>query len=89
MPLLVESAYLKDPSGALTVEQVNGASFQPYKGSLGMGFEQGAVWVRLTLAPATASPNGGATEAVLQVDPSTWNASIYSSRPAVNGLRKR
>ena len=69
MPLLVESAYLKDSNGALTVEQVRGASFIPYKGSLGMGFEPGAVWVRLTLAQAREAPDGRATETVLQVGP--------------------
>ncbi len=68
-PLVLESAYFKDPSSALTVEQVRTAPFQSYQGSLGLGFEPGAVWVRLTLAPATASPDGGATEEVLQVGP--------------------
>ena len=47
-PLVLESAYFKDPSSALTLEQVRTAPFQVYQGSLGLGFEPSAVWVRLT-----------------------------------------
>jgi len=65
-----ESAYLKDPSNALTAEQVRTAPFQAYQGSLAMGFVPGAVWVRLTLNPVEAEPDGRATEAVLRVSPS-------------------
>ena len=67
--LVLESAYFKDTSSALSVEQVRAAPFQNYQGSLGLGFEPGAVWVRLTLAQARATPDGRATEAVLQVGP--------------------
>ena len=68
-PLVLESAYFKDSSSALTLEQARTAPFQVYQGSLGLGFEPSAVWVRLTLSPATAAPDGRAAEVVLQVGP--------------------
>ena len=68
-PWVLESAYLKDPSGALTAEQVRTAPFQAYQGGLALGFEPGAVWVRLTLDRATTEPDGQATQAVIEVGP--------------------
>lgn len=68
-PSVLESAYLKDPSGALTAEQVRTAPFQAYQGGLALGFEPGAVWVRLTLNRATTEPDGQATQAVIEVGP--------------------
>lgn len=67
-PLLLERAYLTDASGTLTLGQLDQGAFKPYQGSLGLGFHPGAVWVRLSLAPA-ALQEGRPVSAVLQVSP--------------------
>lgn len=67
-PLLLERAYLKDPGGTLTLESVRDAAFRPYQGNLVLGFNPGAVWVRLTVAPAGVE-NERPASAVLQVSP--------------------
>jgi hypothetical protein len=67
-PLLLERAYLKDPGGTLTLESVRDAAFRPYQGDLVLGLNPGAVWVRLTVAPAGVE-NERPTSAVLHVSP--------------------
>lgn len=68
-PLELERAFLKDPSGALTAEGVRTAPFEAYRGSLALGSEPGAVWVRLTLDQATTDLDGRAIEAMIEVSP--------------------
>jgi signal transduction histidine kinase/CheY-like chemotaxis protein len=47
--LMVARAELEDPSGALTLAQISGQSFQPSGTTLAKGFTRSAHWLRLTV----------------------------------------
>jgi len=78
---LIESrAYLEDPSGQLTFEQVQQRLFTPYTGVLTKGFSESVFWVRLRLDPALAAarevvPRVGGVPPVIHAPsdkPHTW-----------------
>jgi hypothetical protein len=78
---LIESrAYLEDPSGELTFEQVQQRPFTPYTGVLTKGFSESVFWVRLRLDPALAAdraamPRAGGVPPVIHAPsdkPHTW-----------------
>jgi signal transduction histidine kinase len=48
---VVERAWLEDPSGQLTLEQVRQLPTQPFTGVLSAGFGHSAIWVRLRIDP--------------------------------------
>lgn len=54
--LVVQRAYLEDPSNQLTLKEVQARTLTPYSGVLARGFSASAFWIRLTLS---ASPNPG------------------------------
>ncbi len=56
----LEKAFLKDPDGQLAISQVLQARFQPYEGSLGLGFQPGAAWIRLQMNPPGVGPDAAA-----------------------------
>ena len=83
---LIESrAYLEDPSGQLTFEQVQQRAFTPYTGVLTKGFSKSVFWVRLRIdppaqvqdtvvhsggfPPAISTPSGKPQSWVLRVRP--------------------
>jgi len=66
---LLEQALLKDPDSALSVEQVAQARFETYVGNLGLGFQPGAVWLRLTIDQADSDDNEASRALVLRVGP--------------------
>ena len=51
-PILAQ-AFLTDPSGTMTIEQVSQATFTPYfTSSLSQGYTQSTTWVRLNIRPS-------------------------------------
>jgi len=48
---VVERAWLEDPSGQLTLEQVRQLPTQPFDGVLSAGFGHSVIWVRLRIDP--------------------------------------
>lgn len=61
-PLSAYSAYWRDPSGVLTVEQVArmpAADFTPLSDKLSLGFTKDVVWLRFTLDHGRGTPDKG------------------------------
>jgi signal transduction histidine kinase len=54
--LIREVAYVEDPGGSMTIEQVQGAHFQAVNRAVYLGYTRSTVWVRLTVdVPADAA----------------------------------
>jgi signal transduction histidine kinase len=53
--LISSKAYLEDPTGQLTFDEVRQASFTPYTGILTKGLSSSVFWVRLRIDPALGS----------------------------------
>lgn len=68
-PLLLERSFLKDPNAGLSVGQVVDASFQPYQGNLSLGFQSGAIWVRLKIDRVAQGSDGTPRLLALRVGP--------------------
>lgn len=47
---ILESAYLEDPAGTLTIERAQQAGFTPYTDILSKGYTDSVFWVRLKIA---------------------------------------
>lgn len=67
--LLLEQAYLKDPAGQLSVEGAAAGPFEAFQGNLGLGFQPGPVWIRLTLDRVDKPAEPGPGSLVLRVGP--------------------
>lgn len=55
--LITQSAWLEDPTGKWTLEDVQGRPFQPYTGLLSKAYSEKALWIRLDIE-AQGSPTG-------------------------------
>jgi two-component system, sensor histidine kinase LadS len=74
--LIVDRAYVDDPTGTMSLEDVQRQPLVPYKGILNAGYTSSAHWIRLTIAgvargDAAAGVQGapGAGFAVLRIRP--------------------
>lgn len=75
---IVEQAFVADPSGRMTLEEVLRQPQTRYAGTLDRAFDLSVVWVRLRLAPpetAGAQPLPGATAQALRLVP-MWFRSL-------------
>ncbi len=55
--VITQSAWLEDPTGKWTLEEVQGRTFQPYTGLLSQGYSAKALWIRLDIE-AQGNPTG-------------------------------
>lgn len=53
--LVVDRAFVADPSGTWTVNDARAQKLKPFSGLLTQGYGAGAIWVRLRIAPDTVS----------------------------------
>jgi signal transduction histidine kinase len=66
---LVEQAFLKDPQAQFSLEQAVASEFQPYAGRLRLGFQPGAVWIRLKIDQAGLEQDASSLRRVVRVGP--------------------
>lgn len=64
-----EQAFAQDSQAEWTVEQLDPGAFQPFQGHVSRGFQSGATWVRLQIAPVAPDKEGRTYPLVLRVGP--------------------
>lgn len=67
---ITQRAWLEDPSGQMTWQDVQPLPFQAYTGALSKGFGKSAIWLRLRIDPTLSAASKQATEPlVLRIRP--------------------
>ncbi|MFZ5521893.1 MAG: 7TM-DISM domain-containing protein [Pseudomonadota bacterium] len=97
---ITEQAWLDDPSGSLTLAQVQNrhVDFRPYAGILNQGYSAGTRWIRLRVEPDASPAAGGEPRWVLRIrtallddvalfDPLAADPDTGAIRPAYTGDR--
>jgi len=86
---ITERAWLEDPTGRLTLKEIQQQTFQPYEGLLARGYGRAAVWLRLRIDPVLHPPKGAmplANESlILRIRPSYLDH-IQLFDPAFSGV---
>ena len=52
--VIKQSAWLEDPTGKWTLQDVQGREFEPYRGLLNKGYSDKALWIRIEIEPGHA-----------------------------------
>lgn len=82
-PLLLEQAFLRDPGGAMKIEEASASTFKNFQSSLGLGFESGAIWIRLKVAAPEPQDPPSKPQLVVRIGPNNLERiDLYAAGPA-------